>query len=464
MGEDKARQGAGPLNGWRAIALYLGRNQSTVKRWAAENGLPVHRPQGKGAQKGVPVYAFAGELDSWLRGKQHLDDEPPDPAPPPAPSPAKPRALAPSTVRKSSLRHPLRWGAAAIVALLVCGAGWLVYTIADEPEAQRLAASEVPGAGHELYLSGLYHQNLRTGEGLRTALNLFTQSLEADPGSVDAQAALAQTYNLAPQYGVLPAGEAYPQGRRAAEDALAIEPGHAGALAALAFNTFYWTRDFSAAYDLYERALRLDPDNGQVHHWYALAAMHDRRFDLALREIDIAQRLLPESPSILANKALILHHSGSSEGALSILEPLAQSQPGLLSPSSYLATIYLDTQRDLEFVGAYSAAAKISGNISQQQIADAARAGLQTSGRSGMLQAMLDMQRQLYVQGQEPAFKLAVTESYLGNAENALAYLQVAIEREEPEALGIRLEVALATLETSPRYNMLVQQVGFGTR
>jgi hypothetical protein len=66
-----------PLNGWRAIADYLGRNQSTVKRWANDGGLPVHRPKGSASRKGVPVYAFAHELDTWLRG-QRLDRLAPD--------------------------------------------------------------------------------------------------------------------------------------------------------------------------------------------------------------------------------------------------------------------------------------------------------------------------------------------------------------------------------------------------
>jgi len=68
--DSDVRSRPGPLSGWRAIAEYLGRNQSTVKRWASDGGLPVHRPQGSAARKGVPVYAFPDELDTWLRGHQ----------------------------------------------------------------------------------------------------------------------------------------------------------------------------------------------------------------------------------------------------------------------------------------------------------------------------------------------------------------------------------------------------------
>lgn len=51
------------LDGWKAIAEYLGKDSSTVNRWARGRGMPIHRlPGGKGAT----VYAYARELDAWL--------------------------------------------------------------------------------------------------------------------------------------------------------------------------------------------------------------------------------------------------------------------------------------------------------------------------------------------------------------------------------------------------------------
>jgi tetratricopeptide (TPR) repeat protein len=303
--------------------------------------------------------------------------------------------------------------------------------------------------------------DLRTADGLSRAIALFKEALALEPGFTDASAALAQTYNLAVQYGVLAQNEGYPLALATARAVLSREPDHPGGLAALAFNTFYWLRNFSTAYDLFEAALKFNPNNADAHHWYALAVMHDRQFDIALREIEMAQQLSPTSPSILTNKALILHHAGSSDAALAILEPLAASQPMLLSPVSYLATIYLDIGRNRDFVTAYGQAADLTGNVGRKEITEAARQGVARAGRSGMLNAMLGVQTRLSSQGQERAFKVAITAAYLERTDLALDNLELAIQRNEPDVLGVRLELPSELLRGLPRYMELITRIGF---
>ncbi len=451
-----------PLNGWRAIALYLGRNQSTVKRWASEGGLPIHRPTGGAGRKGVPVYAFAEELDGWLRGRSATDQDVTSP-PHVAVSSDTLKQREPDRTSSDTRSWMSPQTMTIVILALVCilglgGATW--WTLPRSTAGPTQESSEA----RDIYLRGVFHMNLRTADGIARAIDLFSETVAIDPGLADGHAALAQSYNLASQYSVMPAQKAYPLARTAATRALALDPDHSGATAALAFNTFYWKRDFAAAYELFERALRFDPNNADIHHWYALAIMHDRRFDIALREIDAAQRLSPTSPGILANKGLILHHAGRTEEALAILEPLAEGHPRLLSPISYLATIYLDTGRDGDFVRAYRQAADLLNDDARRSIAAAADTGLAEGGRAGMLDAMLRTQEHLHGTGQESAFKLALTAGHKGDIPTSLRYLEKAIERKEPGILGIQLELPIATLNQSPRFAQLVDQIGFSQK
>ncbi len=53
------------IDTWKSIARYLGRSSRTVQRWHREYGLPVHR---LGVDTGS-IFAYGGELDSWLRNR-----------------------------------------------------------------------------------------------------------------------------------------------------------------------------------------------------------------------------------------------------------------------------------------------------------------------------------------------------------------------------------------------------------
>src|SRR5467141_3631180 len=59
------------LDSWGEIASYLGREVRTVQRWERTEGLPVRRHEHK---KKSTVYAYAGELDAWIKKRQPKDD------------------------------------------------------------------------------------------------------------------------------------------------------------------------------------------------------------------------------------------------------------------------------------------------------------------------------------------------------------------------------------------------------
>ncbi len=55
------------LDSWKAIALYLGRDVTTVQRWEKREAMPVHRHL---HDKRGSVYALAPELDAWLKSRR----------------------------------------------------------------------------------------------------------------------------------------------------------------------------------------------------------------------------------------------------------------------------------------------------------------------------------------------------------------------------------------------------------
>lgn len=431
------------LNGWKQIASHFGKDESTVKRWAAGKALPVHRVPG---HRRAAVFAYRDELNLWLRGHHEVV------ADITAETPAMPEAEpAPSRSRI--------WLAASLAALIGAGGAWYAWHAgAGIPSAHRPV-----GLAESRYLDGVYHLEARNAEGMRRAIGLFTEAVAEDPQYAKAYVGLADAYNLVSQYTPLPADESYPKAKAAAERAIALDPGNGGAYAALAFNVFYWQRDAARSVKLFEKAVALEPNNARAHHWYALVAMHDRKFNLALREIQAAQRLQPQSPAILANKGLILFHAGRVQEALSVLQPLSQTEVGLLSPHAYLATIYLSEERYQDFLREYRRAAMLSANPTELALIDVADRAYAAGGGRAMLAAMLEEQKRQFADGKEPAFKLALTAAMLGEKTSALDYLDIAAKRREQDILGIGLEPALKPLRGDGRYRVLVARAGFST-
>jgi hypothetical protein len=52
------------LESWKQIAAYLARSERTVRRWEANEGLPVHRRE---HEKQDTVFAFRHEIEAWSR-------------------------------------------------------------------------------------------------------------------------------------------------------------------------------------------------------------------------------------------------------------------------------------------------------------------------------------------------------------------------------------------------------------
>jgi TolB-like protein len=99
------------LDSWKAIALYLQRDVTTVQRWEKQEGMPVHRHL---HHKRGSVYALSSELDAWRQSRKLRFDDVQEPAP---------EAPAGSDRQQTTVPGGRRWvvlsaAAVALVALL----------------------------------------------------------------------------------------------------------------------------------------------------------------------------------------------------------------------------------------------------------------------------------------------------------------------------------------------------------
>ncbi|MFZ5677943.1 MAG: tetratricopeptide repeat protein [Pseudomonadota bacterium] len=442
------------LRSWKEIAHFFGKDERTVKRWEAQRGLPVHRVPGSTR---TSVYAYARELEEWLK-KPSPALAPEEPAP--APEPAIEVAAPPP-------RFLLFRAQAAVLLLgllLAIGAvSAFLYRSAPQPAVigDDTVTEPLSPSIHDLYLAGRYNLSTRTPEGLTRALEQFTQIIARDPNHAGAYAELANTYNLLPQYALMPADIAYPQAKTAAERAIRLDGKLAAGYSALAFTEFFWSRDFARSEQLFEQALALDPNSAQTYAWYALTIMHSGEFGKALAAISKAQELDPESRAILANKALMLFHAGNSKEAIAVLKELRRTAPGHLATHFYLATMYLDEEDYEGYLRESLKAAELQRNDAMRRTFEAAQKGYQADGARGLFAALLDAQRLQFDHGREQAFNVARTAGVIGDADTAMAYLRKSKEIGETDILAIRIDRSFKKLWPNEDFRALAAEIGF---
>src|SRR5262249_8774634 len=87
---------------------------------------------------------------------------------------------------------------------------------------------------YQAYLTGRYHWDKRTAEGLQKAFEYFNQAIQKDPNYAAAYAGLADTYYMFIMYEILPMQEAIPKCRAAALKAIELDDSLAEAHISLA--------------------------------------------------------------------------------------------------------------------------------------------------------------------------------------------------------------------------------------
>jgi DNA-binding winged helix-turn-helix (wHTH) protein/tetratricopeptide (TPR) repeat protein len=289
----------------------------------------------------------------------------------------------------------------------------------------------------DLYLQGRYYWNKRTPDDLQRAVDYFTQAIVHDPGYSDAYVGLADCYNLLREYSAMKSSEAYPRALAAARKAVELDDKSSQAHASLAYVSFWGMWDAATADREFRRAIELDPNNANAHHWYSPMLATMGRDTEALTEIERAQALDPTSKSVLADKGIILYGMGRRQEALDLLRQMEKAEPAFVSPPRYLGRIYLDMGDYWNYLVELRKTAELSHDDAALVVASAAEKGYAAGGAHAMFENMRNEQQKLYDQGKLSPLALAGTCALEGNKRDALKYLKIAYDQREDDVVGI---------------------------
>ncbi len=122
---------------------------------------------------------------------------------------------------------------------------------------------------YELLLRGRALQ-IKRGRFVPQAILCFEQAIALDPNYAEAMASLADSYRLIGVFGSASSAEMMPKALALAGRALEIDPGLADAWTALAAIEEQYERNFARSDSLYDRALALEPRHSQARAQRAL--------------------------------------------------------------------------------------------------------------------------------------------------------------------------------------------------
>jgi len=200
---------------------------------------------------------------------------------------------------------------------------------------------------YDLYLKGRWFWNQR-GAGpapLRRSIAFFEQAIRLDSNYAGAWAGLADDYSMLPAFGDAPPADAYPEAKRAAQRALALDSTLADAYTSLGIIHVFHDWDWAAAARAFDQALALDSTEPRTHLFHAWYYVAQGQLNEALREVRTAQQLNPTSPIINARVGSVLYYLHRYDEAAAELRQALELDSSNISARAELGRVLVQQRR-----------------------------------------------------------------------------------------------------------------------
>jgi len=327
------------------------------------------------------------------------------------------------------------------------------------PAAEAVIARRQPDHtdSGDAYLQGRYHWKLATPDSIRNSIASFTKAVEADPNYGAAWAALSEALLVSSVFGLLPPSETHERMKEAAVRATSLNPSLPEARVALgaALSLLEW--DWAAGEEEMQKSIQLDKGDPVGHIAYGIL--------MACR--------------------------GEQEGAIAEVERALELDPASLFPNFVLGWLYgvcrrfdeaiaqhtlvsrLATDYGLPHLGLGMACAgkrKFADAIAHLTNATQMKCGSLLHGQMGYCYAMsgrreealheIEILKERSASGYVSPVSFAAIYSGLGDQEQALQYLERAVETRDTSLHLRLLSTEFDNLQNHPRLQELRTRIG----
>jgi serine/threonine protein kinase/tetratricopeptide (TPR) repeat protein len=327
--------------------------------------------------------------------------------------------------------------------------------------AHHASMRPVNQTAYDVYLQGRFHLWKVTRANLERALGYFQRAVEIDPHMAEAYAGLAQTYAVLPIAGGANPRQVFPRAEQAAKQALELDPDSAEAHTAMTAlrHWYYW--DWAGAENHARRAIAANPSSARAHQVLGRLLTNIGRHDEAIAEIDIARRLDPLAPLIVALSADFRFEARRYGEVEPLIGKALELDPHFWVAHVSAARLRMHRGRFEDALAAADTARRFSGEHSESlAVMGFCHGRLGRRDEAGRLLSELERRG---ATGYVPATHLALVHLGLGDTGQAIRCLEKAFEDRDVWLTEAAVEPRWDALRANPGFQDLLRRIGFPT-
>jgi serine/threonine-protein kinase len=324
-------------------------------------------------------------------------------------------------------------------------------------EAKQLAKRDTENSeAYQLYLQGLFYWNKWTQDGFQKAIDFFRQAVEKDPNYAQAYAGLADAYTLMGASGYVAPAQVWQSAKSAAMQSVKLDDtlpeGHISL--ALVCENFDW--DWAGAEREFKRAIQLNPNSAEAHHWHGDFLTRLGRFDEARSELKKAQDLDPLSLLINTSVGQQLYYSRQYTAAIEQFRKTLDMDPNFVPAQHAIELAYAQNGMHREAVAERQKVLTQSGN---PDLAATIGEDYSKSGYSGVLQSWLEGLNEVSKRGYVSSYNIAQIHARLGNKPQSLAMLERAYSARDGNLTYLKIDQVFDDLRSDPQFQGLLRKL-----
>jgi serine/threonine protein kinase/tetratricopeptide (TPR) repeat protein len=298
------------------------------------------------------------------------------------------------------------------------------------------------------------------GPDLHRARDAFEEAVRLDPEYADAWAGLGSAYKRMPVAGGVPAPEAFPRAKEAANKARALDQNHAEAMSVLGTVAFWHDWDYGEAERLLRTALQLRPSDADAELFLGHLLANLGRFDEALESIRRARGFDPEWPLARAHEGHFLYMARQYDRALEHLAASVKIAPQFWPARNFLVFTLLALGKYDDAIQHCDALAQLRQGVE----ADVTGGGLPFKGYAYARMGRRTEAEQVLEQFRRAArVRLGMGEPMLlhalGRDDEAMDVLERQIERRDQTVTFLGVYPVWDDLRDSPRFQKILQSI-----